>query len=321
MSKARDVQAREQLENIRLRAAIQGTNYEVTGEYGLSPEGIERQKNQRDFDALRAEEAASQRQAQQSAPYMRTLRSQWRKPLATIMHEKKFAMALYLDPSAGLPQTSIPADADFFKVEQIITRDLDDVLESRGIILSGQGKLRTLCYGGLQSDTVTVTNGIPYRGAVSTLQYWIACVNRLAELDAYDESEYAALPESQPETAEPVEETAELLREAADSQWLRIFGDTYRQWLASLAQSPWNFVPDEDQQRAALKYLEERGTGDNLAFDNCRVAMSDAGIFPALYTSDDLICKKLDAGEWDLSTPAGRASYARAKNQIAYGTL
>lgn len=212
--------AREAIANLALRAAIQSTNYEVTGEYGLSPEGIERQKRQREFDAMRAEEAASQKQEQLNSPYIKTLRAQWRKPLATIMHDKTYSMGLFLDPLADLPMTSNPTESDFSKAEQIITQDLDDVLESRGVVLSNQGKLRTLCYGGLQSDAVTVTNGILYRGAVGTLQYWIACVNRLAELDIYDESEYAALPEAERQT-EPVEESASAddLKAVAEEEW------------------------------------------------------------------------------------------------------
>jgi hypothetical protein len=320
-TKQKEQLAREAIANFKLRAAIQSTNYEVTGEgnFFKSSDWQEKEKNQREWDSLRAEEAAEQKQEQLNSPYMKTLRAQWRKPLATIMHEKTYAMGLFLDPTAELPTASNPADADFSKAEHIINHDLDDVLESRGVILSRQGKFRTLIYGGLQSDAVTVVNGVEQRGAVGTLQYWIACVNRLAGLDAYDKSEYAALPEEERQPEPDL--TAEALREAADSQWLRIFGQTYRQWLASLAQAPWNFTPDEDQQRAALKYLEARGTGDNFAFDNCRVAMSDAGIFPALYTSDDLICKKLDAGEWDLSTPAGRTAYQRAKNQVHFRTI
>jgi hypothetical protein len=320
MSKQKELQAREMVANLKLRASLAATNHEVTTGFHLTQEQIERQKNEAEFRALQAEEAAEQRQAQQNSPYNKTLRSQWRKPLATIMQEKTYSMALFLDPLAELPTTSNPADADFSKAQKIIENDLDDVLESKGIVLSSQGKLRTLIYGGLQSEATTVVNGISHQAATSSLQYWIACVNRLAEIDAYDESEYAALVIEERQS-EPVEESAEELREQADSQWLRIFGETYRQWIVSLAQSPWNFSPDTEQQRAALRYLESRGTGDNSAFDNCRVAMSDAGIFPALYTADDLICKKLDSGEWDLSTPAGRASYARAKNQISFGTL
>jgi hypothetical protein len=41
------------------------------------------------------------------------------------------------------------------------------------------------------------------------------------------------------------------------------------------------------------------------------LAMSDAGIFPPLYTTDDLICKKLDSGEWDLSTDSFDFYYAK----------
>jgi len=196
--------------------------------------------------------------------------------------------------------------------------DFKEVLSTRGQVLSKDGETRLIKYVGSHNNTSRVVDGVTYRVACDNLNTWIQALNRLIDLNAFSEGEYTAIEERQPE---PVEESSvEELRDAADSQWLRIFGDTFRQWLASLARAPWNFVADSEQQRAALRYLE-RGTGDPLAFDNCRVAMSDAGVFPPLYTADELICKKLDSGEWDLSTPAGRSSYARAKNQVFYNTL
>lgn len=317
MTTKREQETRAMLTNLKLQAAIRAGA--PTGGDEIFRSNDSGAGDQKLWDSLRAEEAAEQRQAQQNSPYNKTLRAQWRKPLATIMQEKTYSMALFLDPTAELPMSSNPADADFSKAQQVIENDLDDVLETKGIVLSANGKLRTMVYGGMQSDAVTVLNGVEHRGATGTLQYWIACVNRLAELDAYDESEYSALPEaaSQPE---PVEETADELLELAGSEFSRLWGAVWSQWLVSL-KTHFDFVPTEEQKFSALRYFERANMGDPQVWNNCRLALSKSGVFPNLLTREDVLCLKLESRDWDFSRADHRAEFARAKNQTYFDTL
>jgi hypothetical protein len=310
MSKQRDREIRERLEDLKLKVG-QTSGYEVTSSFHLTAAQIERQRNEAEFRAMQQEEAEQVDQQRKSQRAFRIMSEQWSKPIAYLT---KNAGMLLPDVGAELPLT----DKTLGNVQEAFN-DFLAVLKTRDQALSRDGQNRLILYMGSLSNTSRVIDGVTYRVASDNINSWIAALNRLIDFDAFSSDEYAALLEA--EQPQAVEETAENLREQASSQWMRIFEPVYRQWLASLAQAPWNFVPDEDQQRAALRFLEMHGTGDALAFDNCRIAMSDAGIFPALYTADDIICKKLEAGAWDLSTPAGRSAYARAKNQVHFGTI
>jgi len=298
---------------LKLKAAIAATNHEVTSAYHLTAEQLERQKNQKEWDALRAEEASQLDAQRKQAPAFLFQASQWSRDLETL---KATRGILIPDAPANLPITDRAMDTAKIRTAY---EDLLAVMQSRGQVLSATGKQRFTLYVSVQAAVTQVIDGKEFHLAADDINGLIACLNRMLDLNVFGD-EYAALipEESQPEA---VEQTSDELREEASSQWMRIFRPVWEQWIASLAQAPWNFTPDEDQKYAALRYLEQRGTGDALAFDNCRIAMSNAGIFPNLLTADDVLCAKLDAGEWDLSTPAGRAAYARAKNQIHYGTV
>jgi hypothetical protein len=235
------------------------------------------------------------------------LRNQWSKEPAEIqaLAANPVGRVKFIDSMAKFPISSTPVELTDEDATEIV-RKAKAFLDSKN--LSESDRNRVVLFASIHVESNSLINS-------ADPSIWQVAYDRLATLGCIAASAQAQAP------TQPVEQSADELLTQANAGWFSMFGEVFSQWVASLGQAPWNFVPDRDQKFAALKYLEATNMGDPQVWNNCRVAMSDAGIFPSLYTADDLIVKKLNSGEWDLSTPAGRASYARAKNQISFGTI
>jgi hypothetical protein len=225
-SKSREREAQERLIDLRLRASIASTGYQEVGEYGLSPEGIERQKNQREFDALRALEAAEAEVQRKADPYFAQTAATWSKPVPELMQMKKYAGALLLDVAGSLPLTDKPIDS---AKAQSTYSDFVALMQSKNQVLSLAGQQKLILYMGVNSESVHVSNGTEFSVAVDTLTCWVRALDRLLDLGAFGD-EYAALedePQSEPD------QTADDLKAAAEDEWSKF--PLWHAWEESLS--------------------------------------------------------------------------------------
>jgi hypothetical protein len=312
MSKQKEAQVAERLADLRLRASIAGTGHEVTSGFHLTQAQLEAQKNAAEFRQMQQEEAELLEQQRRERPAFKLISSYWSKPLAEL---QKTAGQSLPDVEFSPPMTDQPITVNL----QEVFNDFLAVLKSRDQVLSRDGQNRLILYCGIQSGVTRTVDGVTYRPDVSKVDSYVKALNRLVELNAFDESEYAALLEDEPQP-EPVEQSADDLRELAGGEFVRLWGNVWSQWLVSL-KTHFNFEPSEAQKIAALRYFENANMGDPQVWNNCRIALSKSGVFPNLLTQEDILCLKMDGKDWDFSRADHRAEFARAKNQTDFGTF
>lgn len=208
MSKQKELLAREAIETLKLRAAIQSTNYEVVGEYGRSNDSG--QGDQKLWLQLKAEEQQEQKQARKNQPAFKILSAQWSKPIAELI---RTAGMLLPDVGAELPMTDKLIVGDVQKTLD----NLVDLQKSRCVVYSRDGLNRLISYTGCAARCSQVIDGVSYHPALDTLDCWLAADRRLVELGAYGENERAELlVDEQPQR---VEQSAEDLKAAAEQEW------------------------------------------------------------------------------------------------------
>ena len=215
-SKQKLAEAREAIANLKLRAAIQSTNYEVTGEGNFFKSNDSGAGDQKLWDSLKNEETAEIESKRKSNPHFANLSKMWSKPLDEILKMKSYAMPLLLDVDANFPLK--PADQiDYSKVESTVT-DFLDVMQAKNQVLSQVGKNRLIAFVGIQSEGSHVIAGVSYNVDVTDINTWIRALNRLVDFGAFGD-EYAALPEAETQAAPVEESSADDLKAAAEEEW------------------------------------------------------------------------------------------------------
>jgi len=83
-----------------------------------------------------------------------------------------------------------------------------------------------------------------------------------------------------------------LVEQAAFEQ---VYWGIFNEWLDSI-EKHWRVRLNEKQQLAAVKWMQQHNKSFTYGkhYDECRVALSDAKVFPDLYTDDDLLCKRIE---------------------------
>jgi hypothetical protein len=213
-SQQKITQAREQVENFRLRAAIRAGA--PTGGDEIFRSNDSGAGDQKLWDALRAGEAVEIENQRKSKPHFANLATMWSKPLAEILKMKSYAMPLLLDVDAGLPLK--PADKiDYSKVESTVN-DFLSLMQAKNQALSTTGQNRLVTYVSVQTEGSHVIAGVSYDVDVTDINTWIRALNRLVDFGAFGD-EYAALLEDAPQS-EPVEESSAAdLKTAAEEEW------------------------------------------------------------------------------------------------------
>jgi hypothetical protein len=276
-SKQKEAQVAERLGVSRLNASIAGTGHEVTSGFHMTQAQLEAQKNQKEWDALRAEEADQLEAQRKNSKPFKFQTEQWSRPIETL---KATRGLLLPDVAANLPITDRAMDTA--KI-QTAYEDLLSVMQTRGQVLSASGKQRFLLYVSVQAGATQVTDGKEYRLAADDINCLIACLNRMIDLGAFESDEYAALLEddSQPE---PIEQSADDLRELAEEEWSRF--PLWHSWEQSL----------------------ESGFGIKLTDSYRRIVCGEferANLSPYAAESYNEICRRLVARERFPTRPSG----------------
>lgn len=278
-------------------------------------QSMEQVGDKAEWNRLKTEEAAELEKQRKSAPQFSQVATAWSKSFDTIMAERQYAMGLYLDPAANLPQKE-KSTVDLVKAEACIEQ-IQDSLEAKGISLNTDGWRRTVAYGGINSDATVVKDGVEYCGAIDTPEYWIASAHRLADLGAYAEGEYTLI--EQPQAPTPRVESADEQKTVAESDFLdNHFSPLWGDFLTYLNQK-FSFIPSASQARAFLDFVVAHNLSvlNHESFNIARRALVRSGVLPdSCLDADDRLCIEMDS--IDTSTAQGRAEYARRKNRLIY---
>jgi len=224
-SKQKEAQVAERLADLRLRASIAGTGHEVTSGFHLTQAQIEAAKNQKEWDELKRQDLVEAENQRRQEPAFKFQTEQWSRPIETL---KATRGLLLPDVAANLPVTDRAMDTA--KI-QTAYEDLLAVMQTRGQVLSASGKQRFLLYVSVQAGATQVKGGKEYRLAADDINCLIACLNRMIDLGAFESDEYAALLEDDSQS-EPVEQSADELRAAAEEEWSKF--PLWHSWEQSL---------------------------------------------------------------------------------------
>lgn len=208
-SKSKEREAEEKLADLKLRASLAATNYEVNTGFHLTQAQIERQKNEAEFRALQQEEAEQLDRQRKNQPAFKVIAQQWSKPVDVL---QRTAGMLLPDVATELPMTDKPIG----DVEKTFN-DFLDLARSRNIVFSADGQNRLILYTACASRGNHVIDGVSYHPALDKLDCWIAADRRLVELSAYSDAERAELLEE--DVVSSVEQSADELKAAAEQEW------------------------------------------------------------------------------------------------------
>lgn len=246
MSKARELQSRERLEDLKLRSAIAATGYAVTSDFHPTREQLERQAHEAEFRAMQAEEAAEIEAARRKQPAFLVMSQQWNRPVDELIRTVGTLL-----PDIGAAELLPLTDQPVGDVSQTYA-DFRDLLKSRSIALSREGFNRLVTYMNVASRTSQIKDGQELHVAADTIDAWILADRRLCELsETYANQERAELlEESKPE---PVNETADDLRAAAEQEWSKF--PLWHAWEESLLAGFGVRLQDSDRRRVCEEFV------------------------------------------------------------------
>jgi hypothetical protein len=207
MSKQREAIAAERLADLKLKAALASTNYQVTSEYGKSNDTSTGDQNL--WNQLKAEEATEEQAKRKNQPAFKIMSQQWSRSVANLQETSGTSLP---DVAVELPMTDKPV-GDVQKA----FNDFLDLARSRNIVFSRDGQNRLILYMGTMSRTSRTIEGVEYRVKSDDINTWIAADRRLVELSAYSDAERAELLEE--DVVSSVEQSADELKAAAEQEW------------------------------------------------------------------------------------------------------
>jgi len=297
--------AQAELIDLRLNAALAPSR--SAGVFGLSPEGEERARHQREFSEMQAEEARDERKKTMASPYFKTLRDQYSKSVAELMKIKTYAISTLFDPSCDLPLAEV-GSIDFNKAEENY-KELIPILETQGITLSETAAQKVLVYLAVNGECTRVIDGKSYQVDGSQMTAFVRAARRLNELGVFTADEYVEVLPQEP-TVEPFDPPADDMLQRAHAQFFQMFEETWNAWLQSL-RDYFGLELTLAQKEKALTLLERLGCAPT-AWDECRITLSKANIIPYSLTPLEILGERYSQGKMS------REDFVRESNAIRF---
>lgn len=235
------------------------------------------------------------------------LRKAWSQSIADIQVQANIPLERLkmVDSAARWPRLATPiemTEANAAKAMQNAAAFLD----SKG--LQGEDRDKVLLFTAYCCDSDSTID-------ILNPEIWSIGHSRLQQLGVLSVSEQPT-PEAPIQTQEP---SLTEFRDDAEARWYSLWEDTWNQWLDSMMQT-WGFSPTKSQAYAAIELLMKLEQFGDDRFNECRRRLTKNGVFkPDMFTDDERLSNRVDAGEFDLTTPMGKQHYAAAFNRVKFG--